>query len=140
MEMREDELLGRILLPRTTGDLRTYYRKVGTRKAQAISKICFATGARLTGGGRVSDVRIALGSVAPTVVRCTRTEDLLRGQTLDEATIKAACAMLAQEIVPIDDMRSTAQYRLRVAANLLANFLTTLKTEGASPDNTHERA
>jgi CO/xanthine dehydrogenase FAD-binding subunit len=137
--MRADELLARIVLPRTTGDLKTYYRKVGTRKAQAISKICFATGARLS-GGRMSDVRIALGSVAPTVVRCTRTEDLLRDQTLDEATIKAACSMLAQEIAPIDDMRSTAQYRLRVASNLLANFLSTLKTDGGTPDNTHERA
>lgn len=132
LDMRADELLARILLPRTTGGLKTYYRKVGTRKAQAISKICFATGARLASDGRVNDVRIALGSVAPTVVRCTRTEDLLRGQTLDEATIKAACASLAQEIVPIDDMRSTAQYRLRVAANLLTNFLSTLKTDGGS--------
>jgi CO/xanthine dehydrogenase FAD-binding subunit len=136
MDMREDELLARILLPRTTGGLKTYYRKVGTRKAQAISKICFATGARLAGGGRIGDIRIALGSVAPTVVRCARTEDLLRGESLDETTIKAACAMLAQEIVPIDDMRSTAQYRLRVAANLLANFLTTLKTDGGLPDDT----
>jgi CO/xanthine dehydrogenase FAD-binding subunit len=139
MDMRADELLTRILLPRTTRDLKTYYRKVGTRKAQAISKICFATGARLN-GARIGDVRIALGSVAPTVVRCTRTEDLLRDQAIDEATIEAACAMLAQEIAPIDDMRSTAQYRLRVAANLLANFLSTLKTDGGSFDNTHERA
>jgi CO/xanthine dehydrogenase FAD-binding subunit len=125
MNMQPDELLARIRLPRATDELKTYYRKVGTRKAQAISKICFATGARMR-DGRISDVRIALGSVAPTVVRCTRTEDLLRDQAPDEATIKAACAMLAQEIVPIDDMRSTARYRLRVASNLLANFLSNL--------------
>lgn len=132
LEMREDELLSRIVLPRATGDLKTYYRKVGTRKAQAISKICFAAGVRMSGGGRVGQARIALGSVAPTVVRCTRTEDLLRDQTIDEATITAACAMLAQEIAPIDDMRSTAHYRLRVAANLLAHFLSTLKSDGES--------
>jgi len=123
MNMRADELLGRIRLPRATGDLKTYYRKVGTRKAQAISKICFAAGARLGGDGRIRDARLGLGSVAPTVVRCTRTEDILRDRTPDEATIKAACAMLVQEITPIDDMRSTAQYRARVAANLLADFL-----------------
>jgi CO/xanthine dehydrogenase FAD-binding subunit len=122
MNMRPDELLGRIRLPRTTGDLSTYYRKVGTRKAQAISKVCFAAGAR-TAGGRVADVRLALGSVAPTVVRCTGTENLLRGQALDEATTEAAREMLVQEIAPIDDMRSTADYRLRVAANLLTDFL-----------------
>ena len=134
MDLRADELLYRIHLPRATNDLKTYYRKVGTRKAQAISKICFATGARMS-GGRINDLRIALGSVAPTVVRCARTEELLRGQTLDEATIKAACAMLAQEIAPIDDMRSTAQYRLRVAANLLADFLSTLKTTDGGASN-----
>jgi CO/xanthine dehydrogenase FAD-binding subunit len=134
MDMRADELLRRIRLPRATRDLRTHYRKVGTRKAQAISKICFAAGARLS-NGRLTDARIALGSVAPTVVRCTRAEDVLRDQTLDEATIKAACAALMQDIAPIDDMRSTAEYRLRVAANLLADFLSTLKTDAVASAN-----
>jgi CO/xanthine dehydrogenase FAD-binding subunit len=118
-------------LPRTTGDLRTYYRKVGTRKAQAISKVCFAAGARLSDSSRVQDARIALGSVAPTVVRCTQTEEMLRDRPLDEATIKSACASLLQEIAPIDDMRSTAQYRARVAANLLADFLSEIAVKGA---------
>jgi CO/xanthine dehydrogenase FAD-binding subunit len=138
-DMRAGELLGRIRLPRATGDLKTYYRKVGTRKAQAISKICFAAGARLGSDGRITDARLALGSVAPTVVRCTRTEETLRDRTPDEATIKAACAMIVEEIAPIDDMRSTAQYRARVAANLLANFLSTLKTDGGAPDIAKER-
>ncbi|HEX8634948.1 MAG TPA: xanthine dehydrogenase family protein subunit M [Pyrinomonadaceae bacterium] len=127
MDMRADELLRRILLPRTTGDLKTYYRKVGTRKAQAISKVCFAAGARLAGDGRIEEARIGLGSVAPTVLRCTRTEEALRDRAPDEATIEAACAILREEIAPIDDMRSTAQYRARVAANLLADFLVKLK-------------
>ncbi|HEY1404426.1 MAG TPA: FAD binding domain-containing protein, partial [Pyrinomonadaceae bacterium] len=64
MDMRADELLSRIVLPRTTRDLKTYYRKVGTRKAQAISKICFAAGARLGSDGRIKDARLGLGSVA----------------------------------------------------------------------------
>jgi CO/xanthine dehydrogenase FAD-binding subunit len=139
MEMRADELLYRIRLPRTTGGLKTCYRKVGTRKAQAISKICFAASARIE-SNRLTDARIALGSVAPTVVRCTRTEDALRSRTIDEMTINDACAMLAQEIAPIDDMRSTAQYRLRVAANLLSDFLSTLKADNSSTDNAHEHA
>jgi CO/xanthine dehydrogenase FAD-binding subunit len=130
MNMRPDEVLSRILLPRTTGDLQVYYRKVGTRKAQAISKICFAAGARLGGDGRITDARLGLGSIAPTVVRCTRTEEILRDRMPDEATILAARAMLVEEIAPIDDMRSTAQYRARVAANLLADFLSTLRTDG----------
>lgn len=132
IEMRSEELLRRVRLPRATAGLNTYYRKVGTRKAQAISKVCFAAGARLS-DGRIGDARIAFGSVAPTVVRCTRTEDLLRESTLDEATISRACASLRQEVVPIDDVRSTAHYRLRVATNLLADFLSSLKTDASSP-------
>ena len=126
MNIGPDELLARIRLPRTTGDLKTYYRKVGTRKAQAISKVCFAAGARVN-DGRIADIRIALGSVAPTVVRCTRTEESLREQQIDEATIKAARTALLKEITPIDDMRSTAAYRQSVAANLLADFLRQLE-------------
>jgi len=121
--MRPDELLGRIRLPRTTANhLRQYYRKVGTRKAQAISKICIACAARVE-SGRVEDIRIALGSVAPTVIRAVKTEELLKEQTLDAQLIGAAREALSKEIAPIDDIRSTAHYRLRVAANLLEDFL-----------------
>jgi CO/xanthine dehydrogenase FAD-binding subunit len=109
---------------------RDYYRKVGTRRAQAISKVCFAGAILMDGGiacpepGRgVSDVRIALGSVAPTVIRALRTENTLRGNRLDEATMAAAERTLASEIAPIDDIRSTARYRTRVAVNLLREFL-----------------
>ena len=101
---------------------RDYYRKVGTRRAQAISKICFAGAIRMN-GDVVSDVRIALGSVAPTPIRATRTESALRGKRLDESTIAAAMKMLTSEIAPIDDIRSTARYRTRVATNLLGEFL-----------------
>ena len=78
MAIRSDELLARILLPRTTKELRQYYRKVGTRKAQAISKTCFAATVRLE-NEMVADVRIALGSVAPVPLRCLKTEAAVRG-------------------------------------------------------------
>src|SRR6185436_18463257 len=68
MILRPDELVGRIRLPRRQEGWTDYYRKVGTRRAQAISKVCFA-GSILRVSGRIADVRIALGSVAPTVVR-----------------------------------------------------------------------
>ncbi|MGH9945072.1 MAG: FAD binding domain-containing protein, partial [Pyrinomonadaceae bacterium] len=77
--MRADELLSRIRLPRVKVERRHYYRKVGTRKAQAISKTCMAGAFELDSGDRVSNVRIILGSVAPTVVRCRGTEALLEG-------------------------------------------------------------
>jgi CO/xanthine dehydrogenase FAD-binding subunit len=116
------ELLTRIRMPRNTRDATHYYRKVGTRKAQAISKVCLAAIARLD-HDQIRDVRIALGSVAPIVIRCVQTENSLRGQKPDVEVIESACATLSQEISPIDDIRSTADYRLQVAKNLLRDFL-----------------
>ena len=126
MLLRPDELLRSIRLPRAMKGWRQYYRKVGTRRAQAISKVCFAGAARIE-QGRIAEIRLALGSVAPTVVRCLRTEEFLKGRQLDEAAIGAARAQLSKEIAPIDDIRSTANYRLRVAANVLEEFLSKLK-------------
>jgi CO/xanthine dehydrogenase FAD-binding subunit len=133
MQIRAGELLRAIRLPRRGGFTppgsgaseiawRHYYRKVGTRKAQAISKVCFAGLLHLE-GPKIQHVRIALGSVAPIPLRCVKTEALLRGQSLSAELIRAAQAELAQEIQPIDDMRSSAAYRSRVAQNLLAEFL-----------------
>ena len=127
MHINPDELLARIRLPRNTGGLTHYYRKVGTRKAQAISKVCFAAVGRID-EGKIVETRIVVGSVAPIVVRCVQTEAALRGQTPDEQTVAAAWASLLREISPIDDIRSTAKYRLQVAKNLLADFLTKLRT------------
>ena len=122
MHLGADELLARIRLPRNTAGVTHYYRKVGTRKAQAISKVCLAATGRMN-DGQIDDSRIALGSVAPIVVRCVQTEDSLRGQKPDAQTIAAACNTLAREISPIDDIRSTADYRLQVTKNLLTDFL-----------------
>jgi len=124
MDLRRGELIARIRLPRrrASDGWRDYYRKVGTRRAQAISKVCFAGAVRMD-GERVQDVRIALGSVAPTVVRATRAEAALRGNALTPAAIAAAEETLVSEIAPIDDIRSTALYRTRVACNLLREFL-----------------
>ncbi len=116
------ELVGRIRLPRRAAPWRQYYRKVGTRRAQAISKVCFAGAARMEGGA-IRDIRIALGSVAPIVVRAVKTEESLRGTKLTPESATAAKETLAKEISPIDDIRSTARYRLRVAQNLLDEFL-----------------
>jgi CO/xanthine dehydrogenase FAD-binding subunit len=123
--MRGDELIRAIRLPRNHNLSRQFYRKVGTRRAQAISKVCFAGAARMD-TGRVVDVRIALGSVAPKVLRATETEKILRGEKPGPTTLRAAQETLAREIAPIDDIRSTARYRLRVAQNLLAEFCESL--------------
>lgn len=120
--MRPDELLTRIRLPRGARALHHYYRKVGTRKAQAISKVCFAATAFMQ-GEIIEDLRLALGSVAPVPLRCRETENALRGAMLEPGAIKRARAVLEREIVPIDDIRSTRNYRLKVSLNLLEDFL-----------------
>jgi CO/xanthine dehydrogenase FAD-binding subunit len=116
-----DELITRVLLPcgeRGGG----FYRKVGTRQAQAISKVCFAGLARWR-DGRLDDVRIALGSVAPTVVAASGTAAYLSGRRLAEIDRAVARRLLEEEIAPIDDVRSTARYRRVVAGNVLDQFL-----------------
>ena len=125
MQLAPDELLRAIRLPRRAKPWRQYYRKVGTRKAQAISKVCFA-GAALVENGVIRDIRIALGSVAPVVLRAVKTEDALQDVNITPKIIAAAMETLAREIAPIDDIRSTARYRLRVAQNLLKEFLSQL--------------
>jgi CO/xanthine dehydrogenase FAD-binding subunit len=109
--MRPDELVAAIEIPPVPG--RQWFRKVGTRAAQAISKVVVAA-------VRAPSPRIAFGSVAPTVVRVPRTEAVLAAG----GSIDAAVATLVTEITPIDDIRSTAEYRRRVACNLLRQFWT----------------
>jgi CO/xanthine dehydrogenase FAD-binding subunit len=125
MDLAPDEIIHRIFLPRGNSGWKQSYRKVGTRRAQAISKVCFAGAAKIE-NGQVTDARVALGSVAPAVVRAQATEQILIGRRPTAELARAAEAVLAQEIAPIDDMRSTSRYRLRVAQNLLAEFLESL--------------
>jgi CO/xanthine dehydrogenase FAD-binding subunit len=122
MNLHPDELIARIILPRGAVGWKSYYRKVGTRRAQAVSKVCVAAAAKLM-NGEIVDIRIALGSVAPTVIRATQTENALRGRKLDDDAIEAARTSIAAEISPIDDLRSTARYRARIAQSLLEEFL-----------------
>lgn len=121
MDLAPGELIARVHLPAAPAG-RHYYRKVGTRRAQAISKVCLAGTIHLD-AGVIQDVRIAIGSVAPTVLRAVQTEEILRGQPLDSDTVAAAERALMAGIAPIDDIRSTARYRARVAGNLLREFL-----------------
>ncbi|MGH9787319.1 MAG: FAD binding domain-containing protein [Candidatus Acidiferrales bacterium] len=122
MRLAANELIRSIRLPRAGPPRTHYYRKVGTRRAQAISKVVFA-GTATVDAGAVRNLRIALGSVAPTVLRCVKTEAALHGRKIDAATIAEAQAALAAEIAPIDDMRSTMNYRRRISLNLLGDFL-----------------
>ncbi len=127
-DMRKDELLLQIKLPIPLieklhlGKFNVqFYRKVGTRRANALSKLSFLGIAEVSEGSK--DVRIAFGAVAPTVVRSREIEERIKdGTTADD--ILGAYSKL---ITPIDDQRSTAFYRKTVSLRLLGYFLQILK-------------
>jgi CO/xanthine dehydrogenase FAD-binding subunit len=114
-----DELLLRVRIPlHERRDVR--FRKVGTRRAQAISKVVMALARReREPGGPWTDVRLALGSVADRPIRAAATEAVLEGAEPSQATADRAADTLARELRPIDDVRSTADYRRMVAARVL---------------------
>jgi CO/xanthine dehydrogenase FAD-binding subunit len=119
--LRPDELLLRVRFPVEFGR-HTRYRKVGGRAAQAISKVVVALSYR-DDGPAWHDVRVALGSVAATPMRAVRTEAVLEGSRPRELVADEAAAVLADEIEPIDDVRSTAAYRRSVSGRVLHRLL-----------------
>ena len=123
--LEPDELLHSITISRNLRGYKTYIRKVGTRNAQAISKVAIAAVARMK-KGHIEDIRIGAASLREYPARLTDTEQSLVGKTITSATIAAARAAILTEARPIDDIRSTAKYRATVAANLLEEFLRTL--------------
>ena len=123
--LAEDELLLRVRF-QVDRDRHARFRKVGTRAAQAISKVVMALSYSESGIGAAGawrDVRVALGSVAPITIRASRTEAVLEGTVPGEAVADEAAHVLAAEIEPIDDVRSTAGYRRAVSARVLHRLL-----------------
>lgn len=121
-----DELLYAIHLPRRFAGHRQYLRKVGTRRAMAVAKVALGATA-LFEENTVREIRIGAASLAPYPVRLVDTEAALLGKTITRETVQAARSALLTEIKPIDDIRSTTQYRRRVATNLLEEFLLELR-------------
>ena len=120
---RPDELVLRIRIP-IAPDRVVRFRKIGTRRAQAISKVVMALAwTSTTDGGPWTDVRLALGSVAATTIRATAAESVLEGARPTPATADAAAAALIAELRPIDDVRSTADYRRAVAGRVLHRLI-----------------
>ena len=119
---RDDELLTAIRIP-LVPDLQVRFRKIGTRRAQAISKVVMALAWRAVDRSAWTSVRLALGSVAATTVRAEATEAVLEGSRPTRDVADAAVAALAGELSPIDDVRSTAEYRRTVAGRVLRRLL-----------------
>jgi putative cofactor-binding repeat protein len=128
-----DELVYAIHLPRRFAGYAQHARKVGTRNAQAISKVAIAALAMMS-DGTVEDIRIGAASLRETPMRCKQVEGTLLGKRISSETIKEALAearaALAAEVLPIDDIRSTARYRAAIAGNLIEEFLMKLRPVG----------
>lgn len=116
------EILTRIRLKKFQKDEVAKFYKIGTRRAQAISKVVMCARAKIDHGG-IGEIAIAVGSVAPTVARAPGTEALLKGKAINTALIDHARHCLEDEVHPIDDVRSTAAYRKFVCGSLIARFL-----------------
>ncbi len=121
--LQPGELLTRIRLPLGQAFTRQQVEKVGRRKALAIAVASLAAMARLSDDGRIDAIRLAWGSVGPTVMRFPELERRLIGARLDPEQIRDAVDSVRRGVAPIDDIRAPAEYRRRVAGNLLIRFL-----------------
>jgi xanthine dehydrogenase small subunit len=120
--LEPDELVIAVRMPKLKEGERDFFWKVGTRRAQAISKTVLAARGKAA-GGVIESIGIGVGSVAPTVIRAPQTEALLAGATLTPDLIERARETIAREVAPITDLRSTEHYRRTVTGNTLAKFL-----------------
>ena len=123
MDRRADELITAIHLPLPESGWSNYYRKVGARRFQAISKTLLSGRILLDADKTVKDIRMVFASVAPHTLRAVKTENQIRGRQLTPDLIEEAAAAIQDEIHPIDDIRSTETYRRRVTSNLVRDFL-----------------
>lgn len=121
--LEKDEILESIIIPKSKFNI-TYYEKVGARKASAISKLSFVGLAEIE-NEKIKEIRIAIGSVAPRIIRIKDAEDILSGSNINdlESKIEEVKKVYSKEIVPISDQRSTAAYRKTVALRLIQYFL-----------------
>ena len=127
---KKNELIKEIFVPHHD-DLNTYWRKVGSRAAESISKVTFAGGYELE-DNIIKDLRFAFGSVNVTVARDRNVEEKYIGLSLEELKekIDEIVSLVGKTISPITDQRSTKEYRHRVACNMLREFLNTITEQG----------
>ena len=120
--LQHDEMITGVRLPKPPPGSFHFWKKVGTRAAQSISKVMVAGVGRLV-DDKVVALRIGVGSVAPVPLLLSSVSDLVQGHALDDKLIAQARLTAEAEISPIDDVRSTADYRRIVAGNLVVRFL-----------------
>ena len=122
----KDEMITEVIIPHK--DLKFYYRKIGSRKAETITKVSLMGGYRVE-SGKVKELRIAFGSISTKIVKNQWIEEKYTGISVNElrARIDDIINEYDHEITPITDQRSTMEYRKKVAKNLLRDFLKQIK-------------
>jgi CO/xanthine dehydrogenase FAD-binding subunit len=118
-----DEVIASVEIPRRSGRSVAFFKKAGQRRGMCCSKASVALLARRHTAGHLSGVRVALGAVAPTVIRAAETEEILEGRGLTPSLIRRAAEACCKAVRPIDDIRSTADYRREVVGALLTEGL-----------------
>lgn len=123
--LAQDEIVTEVIIPKPINHSAThisFFEKLGPRQTQTISIASVSFHGRREGKG-LSDVKIALGAVGPTIMPATRTADYLMAQPLSEETVLAASEIIRQECSPIDDIRGSAEYRRQLVAGLFVRGL-----------------
>ena len=124
-DIAADELIARVELDPLPEGSKSVFRKVGTRMAQAISKVIFAGVGRLGPDGTIAELRLSAGSVAPVPLRLTGVEAAALGLSPADGA-EAAREATRTAVAPIDDVRSSAEYRREVTARVVARFIGSL--------------
>ena len=125
--LADDEIIVAVRIPAAAADMRQFWRKVGTRRAQSISKVAVAAAARVGDDGAVANARIGLGAVRERPIRARAAEAELIGQVPSDEVADRVRDAVQQDISPIDDLRSSADYRRAVAGNVVARFVRWLR-------------
>jgi CO/xanthine dehydrogenase FAD-binding subunit len=130
LALEKNELITAVTLATPPRGSVAFFRKVGTRRAQSISKVVFAGMIACDVRGHVTRARLAYGSMAPVPKRARNAEAALEGRGLTTTAMAEARAELSRDLAPIDDIRSDREYRMTVAGNVLEQFLRPLITRG----------
>jgi len=118
---KADELLTAIRIP--LKDIKGTFLKLGRRQASSLSVVNVSCALSISQGGNCEEARLTLGAMAPTPIRATKAEGLLKGEKVTEALIEKAAQAAVDQTQPIDDGRATAWYRKKAAQVLVARAL-----------------
>ena len=136
--LNQDEILTEITLPPPGPNTGSLYIKHSPRGAMDIATVGVASALTVDRSGECTDARIVLGAVAPTPLRASAAEDLLRGRRIDEESLQAAAEQAMAQATPIDDVRGTARYRREMVGVLTRRTLERAAAEATGSPQTYE--